>query len=122
MKSILKEVFIQHMIPSALLSVAALCAVLLAVSPDLNGSYSEFFLPGLRFYLGMFLFCMLVYGLGGALRVGLAIGMRLIRRNDFNDNKFRDQLQRFIVYVAETYIALLVLCVTGYIGITWQLE
>jgi hypothetical protein len=115
MKSILKYILIAHIMTTVLVSSTSLYAVTYC----LDGSFSELFLLGLRFFWGIFFLGILVFGLGDALRVGLAISMKLVRGSDFNDNEFRGQLQGFIAFVAEIYIALLGLFVTRIVGIAW---
>lgn len=109
----LKKVLAWHIASLTLISSVSLYFVF----QDLSGSYSELFLPSLRFFVGVFFAGALVLGMGGVLRPCLAVGMRLMSGNDLNDSQFRDQLQRLIVFVAEIYAAVLVLLLTGFVGI-----
>jgi hypothetical protein len=113
MKSILKYLLVQHVVPLTLCSSAALYAV----SRDLSGSYSEllsglYFLLYLKTFGWVFFIGALVLGMGEALRPGLAICKHLVQGNDLNDSQFRVQLQKFIVFVVEIYVAILGLFLT----------
>jgi nucleoside recognition membrane protein YjiH len=109
----MKHVFFRHAVPIALLSAIPFYFVL----PEVNGSFSELFLLYLRVFLGIFFLCMLIAGMSEALRPGFNIGMNLVRCNDLNDNQSRNQIKRFIIFVAEIYIALLALFLIGFVDI-----
>lgn len=113
MASTLNKILFRHVASLTLISGVSLYFVF----QELSGSYSELFLPSLKFFGGVFFAGAFVLGMGGALRPALTIGMRLVRGGDFNDSQFRDQLQRLIIFVAEIYSALLGLLLTGFVGI-----
>ena len=115
MDLILKKILGLHI--AALTLVAS--ASLYFVSSDLSGSYSGFFWTSLKFFWGVFFVGALVLGMGEVLRPALTIGSYLVRGSDLNDDLFRGQLQRFIVFVAEIYIAIVALLLTGFVGITF---
>jgi hypothetical protein len=104
--------------PAALLSSALLYFVFQEIQ-NLDGLHLELFLLCMRFFVGIFSICLLCLGIADTFRFGKTISMSLIRGDDLNGGQFHNQLQRFIVVVAEADTALLVLYFTGFVDIKW---
>jgi len=113
MFSPIKKILVWHVASLTLVSVISVHLVLEGV----NGPGSEIFLPGLRLFFGVFFVGALVLGMGGALRPGLTIGGCLLRGDDLNDAQIRDQLQGFMVFFSEIYVAVLVLLLIGFVRV-----
>jgi hypothetical protein len=131
MKSVVKYVFLKHALPAAICAVMPFCFVFFLVPGKDNlfsgypfseillaDEFLKFFLVFLRGLLGIFFVCVLTLGMSEAIRPGVSIGMSLVKGEDLNCPQFRNQLERFVVFVAEIYIAILGLLVTGFVDIT----
>lgn len=117
MASTLKKILLSHTLALALISGGPLYIQRQDLSQNLSGS--DLFLLNIKLFGGLFFLGALILGMGGVFRPCVAIIKRLMRGDDLNDCQFRGQLQEFIFFVAEICVALSVLFLIGFLGITF---
>ena len=83
-----------------------MCSIFFVFNGVLD-SFPSLYLLVFRTCVGLFCIGALILGVIGALRPGITVSRHLIRGDDLNNDGFREELQWFIFYVTESYVALL---------------
>jgi hypothetical protein len=110
------RLLIEHILLFGFIAGSSVYAVALH---GVSCSDSNFLLPCLRLFTGIFFITAFFFGIGATISYSIIIVKSMIMNNDLNSSKFRDDLEKFTFFVVEVYVATLVLLLVKFVGITW---